>query len=80
MEALQTELDDVQLQFSEQSTQIKSLQSQLQKKQSEVLVGAERVKDMSNEMERLSQALSQKKELEIARLDQLLLEKGTLKH
>ncbi|XP_058439474.1 golgin subfamily B member 1 isoform X4 [Marmota monax] len=74
IEALQKELDDVQLQFSEQSTLMKSLQSQLQKKESEVLEGAERVRGISSKMEELSQALSQK-ELEIAKMDQLLLEK-----
>nr|XP_025845932.1 golgin subfamily B member 1 isoform X1 [Vulpes vulpes]XP_025845933.1 golgin subfamily B member 1 isoform X1 [Vulpes vulpes]XP_025845934.1 golgin subfamily B member 1 isoform X1 [Vulpes vulpes] len=74
IEVLQNELDDIQLQFSEQSTLIKSLQSQLQKKENEVLEGAERVKDISNKMEELSQALSQK-ELDIAKMDQLLLEK-----
>lgn len=74
IEVLQNELDDVHLQFSEQSTLIKSLQSQLQTKESEVLEGTERVRDISNKMEELSQALSQK-ELEIAKMDQLLLEK-----
>lgn len=74
IEVLQNELDDVQLQFSEQSALIKSLQSQLQKKESEVLEGEERVKYVSGKVEELSQALSQK-ELEIAKMDQLLLEK-----
>ncbi|XP_057552458.1 golgin subfamily B member 1 isoform X3 [Hippopotamus amphibius kiboko] len=74
IEVLQNELDDVQVQFSEQSTLIKSLQSQLQKKESEVLEGAERERDISNKVEELSQALSQKG-LEIAKMDQLLLEK-----
>ncbi|XP_036739261.2 golgin subfamily B member 1 isoform X7 [Manis pentadactyla] len=74
IEVLQKELDDVQLQFSEQNTLMKSLQSQLQKKESEGLEWAERVRDLSNKMEELSQALSQK-ELEIAKKDQLLLEK-----
>ncbi|XP_012496785.1 PREDICTED: golgin subfamily B member 1 isoform X5 [Propithecus coquereli] len=74
IEVLQSELDDVQLQFSEQNTLIRSLQSQLQKKESEVLEGAERVRDISNKMEELAQTLSQK-ELEIAKMDQLLLEK-----
>lgn len=74
IEVLQNELDGVQLQFSEQSTLIKSLQSQLQEKECEVLEGAERLRDITNKMEELSQALSQK-ELEIAKMDQLLLEK-----
>ncbi|XP_062064785.1 golgin subfamily B member 1 isoform X3 [Lepus europaeus] len=74
IEVLQNELDDVQLQFSEQSALIKSLQSQLQKKESEVLEGEERVKYVSGKVEELSQALSQK-ELEIVKMDQLLLEK-----
>ncbi|XP_059954976.1 golgin subfamily B member 1 isoform X4 [Mesoplodon densirostris] len=74
IEVLQNELDDVQVQFSEQSTVIKSLQSQLQKKESEVLEGADRERDISDKVEELSQALSQK-ELEIAKMDQLLLEK-----
>uniref|UniRef100_A0A8B9WFT1 Golgin B1 n=1 Tax=Bos mutus grunniens TaxID=30521 RepID=A0A8B9WFT1_BOSMU len=74
IEVLQNELDGVQVQFSEQSTLIKSLQSQLQKKESEVLEGAEREREVSNKVEELSQALSQK-ELEIAKMDQLLLEK-----
>ncbi|XP_044108181.1 golgin subfamily B member 1 isoform X3 [Neovison vison] len=74
IEVLQNELDDIQLQFSEQNTLVKSLQSQLQKKENEVLEGVERVKDISNKMEELSQALSQK-ELEIAKMDQLLSEK-----
>nr|XP_014985473.2 golgin subfamily B member 1 isoform X7 [Macaca mulatta] len=74
IEVLQNELDDVQLQFSEQSTLIRSLQSQLQNKESEVLEGAERVRHISSKVEELSQALSQK-ELEIAKMDQLLLEK-----
>lgn len=74
IEVLQNELDDMQLQFSEHSTLMKSLQSQLQKKESEVLEGAERVRDISNQMEELKQTLSQK-ELEIAKMDQLLLEK-----
>ncbi|XP_006162688.1 golgin subfamily B member 1 isoform X3 [Tupaia chinensis] len=74
IEALQNELDVVQHQSSEQNSLIKSLQSQLQKKENEVLEGAERVKDISNRMEELSQTLSQK-ELEIAKMDQLLLEK-----
>lgn len=74
IEVLQNELDGVQLQFSEQSTLIKSLQSQLQKKECEVLEGAERLRDITNKMEELLQALSQK-ELEIAKMDQLLLEK-----
>ncbi|KAM5276348.1 golgin subfamily B member 1 isoform 2-T8 [Hipposideros larvatus] len=74
IEVLQNELDGVQLQFSEQSTLMKSLQNQLQKKESEVLEGAERVRDISNRMEELKQTLSQK-ELEIAKMDQLLLEK-----
>ncbi|XP_036907418.1 golgin subfamily B member 1 isoform X2 [Sturnira hondurensis] len=74
IEVLQNELDDVHLQFSEQSTLIKRLQSQLQKKESEVLEGTERLKDISNKMEELSQAVSEK-ELEIAKINQLLLEK-----
>ncbi|XP_054202199.1 golgin subfamily B member 1 isoform X3 [Homo sapiens] len=74
IEVLQNELDDVQLQFSEQSTLIRSLQSQLQNKESEVLEGAERVRHISSKVEELSQALSQK-ELEITKMDQLLLEK-----
>ncbi|KAM9225335.1 golgin subfamily B member 1 [Dugong dugon] len=74
IEVLQNELDDMQLQFSEQSTLIKSVQSQLQKKENEVLEGEERLRDMSNKMEELSHALSQK-ELEIAKLDQQLVEK-----
>lgn len=74
IEVLQNELDNVQLQFSEQSTLIKGLQSQLQRKESEVLERAEHVRDISNKMEELKQALSQK-ELEIAKMDQLLLEK-----
>uniref|UniRef100_H0XV95 Golgin B1 n=1 Tax=Otolemur garnettii TaxID=30611 RepID=H0XV95_OTOGA len=74
IEVLQNELDDVQLQFSEQTTLIRSLQSQLQKKESEVLEGAEHLRDISNKMEELLQTLSQK-ELEIAKMDQLLLEK-----
>ncbi|XP_020040646.2 golgin subfamily B member 1 isoform X2 [Castor canadensis] len=74
IEALQKELDVVQLQFSEQSALIKSLQNQLQKKESEVLEEAERVRDISNKMEEISQVLSQK-EFEIAKMDQLLLEK-----
>lgn len=74
IEVLQNELDGVQIQFSEQSTLIKSLQSQLQRKESEVLEGAEREREVSNKVEELSQALSQK-ELEIAKMDQLLLEK-----
>ncbi|KAL6029948.1 hypothetical protein STEG23_028876, partial [Scotinomys teguina] len=74
IEALQRELDDVQLHCSEQGTQIKSLQRQLQKKESEVLEGVEHVKDISSKVEGLSQALSQK-ELEIAKMDQLLLER-----
>ncbi|KAM6162415.1 golgin subfamily B member 1 [Erethizon dorsatum] len=74
IEALQKELDDVQLQCSEQSTLIKSLQGQLQKKENEVLEGAEHVRGISEKMEELSQILSQK-ELEIAKMEQLLLEK-----
>uniref|UniRef100_A0A8C4FHP1 Golgin B1 n=1 Tax=Catagonus wagneri TaxID=51154 RepID=A0A8C4FHP1_9CETA len=74
IEVLQNELDDVQVQFSEQSTLIKSLQSRLQKKESEVLEGAERVREISNKVEELSQSLSQK-ELEIAKMDELLLQK-----
>ncbi|XP_060054283.1 golgin subfamily B member 1 [Erinaceus europaeus] len=74
IEVLQNELDDVQLQFSEQSTLIKGLQSQLQEKESEVLEGAERVRDISNKMEELSQTLSQK-ESEIVKINQLLLER-----
>nr|KAF6382091.1 golgin B1 [Pipistrellus kuhlii] len=71
---LQNELDDVQLQFSEQKTLIESLESQLQKKECEVVEGAERLRDITNKMEELSHALLQK-ELEIAKMDQLLLEK-----
>ncbi|XP_029326466.1 golgin subfamily B member 1 isoform X3 [Mus caroli] len=74
IEALQRELDGVQLQFCEQGTQMKSLQSQLEAKEREVREGTERLRDISQEMEGLSQALSQK-ELEIAKMDQLLLEK-----
>ncbi|XP_054431205.1 golgin subfamily B member 1 isoform X2 [Pteronotus mesoamericanus] len=74
IEVLQNDLDDVHLQCSEQSTLIKSLQSQLQKKESEVLEGTERLRDISNKMEELSQALSER-ELEIAKMNQLLLEK-----
>ncbi|XP_013370625.1 PREDICTED: golgin subfamily B member 1 isoform X2 [Chinchilla lanigera] len=74
IEALQKELDDVQLQFSEQSTLIKSLQGQLQKKEKEVLEGAEHVQGISEKMEELSQTLAQK-DLEIAKMEQLLLEK-----
>nr|XP_045003300.1 golgin subfamily B member 1 isoform X3 [Jaculus jaculus] len=74
IEALQRELDDAHLQCSEQGVLTKSLQSQLQSKESEVLEGAERVRDISNKMEELSQALSQK-DLELAKMDQLLLEK-----
>ncbi|XP_006864258.1 PREDICTED: golgin subfamily B member 1, partial [Chrysochloris asiatica] len=74
IEALQNELDGMQLQFSEQSTLIKNLQSQLQKKENEVLEGEERLRAISNKMEELLHALSQK-ELEIAKLDQVLLEK-----
>nr|KAF6477587.1 golgin B1 [Molossus molossus] len=74
IEVLQKDLDGVQLQFSEQSTLIKNLQSQLQKKECEVLEGAEHLRDVTNKMEELSQALSQK-ELEIEKMDQLLLEK-----
>ncbi|XP_036031681.1 golgin subfamily B member 1, partial [Onychomys torridus] len=75
VEALQRELNDVQLKCSEWGTQIQSLESQLQKKEAEVLEGAEHVKDISKKMEVLLQALSQK-ELEIAKMDQLLLEKA----
>ncbi|XP_055965444.1 golgin subfamily B member 1 isoform X2 [Sorex fumeus] len=71
---LQNELDDMHLQFTEQSTLITDLQSQLQKKESEVLEREEHVKDISNKVEELSQTLSQK-ELEIVKMDQLLLEK-----
>ncbi|XP_010628299.1 golgin subfamily B member 1 isoform X1 [Fukomys damarensis] len=74
IEALQKELDDEQLQFSEQSALIKSLQGQLQKKESEVLEWAECARSTSEKMEELSQTLSQK-ELEIAKMDQLLVEK-----
>ncbi|EDK97946.1 mCG141708, isoform CRA_a [Mus musculus] len=74
IEALQRELDGVQLQFCEQGTQMKTLQSQLEAKEREVREGTERLRDISQEMEGLSQALSQK-ELEIAKMDQLLLEK-----
>ncbi|KAM8770627.1 golgin subfamily B member 1 isoform 3-T3 [Rhynchonycteris naso] len=71
---LQNELDDLIFQCSEKSTLIKSLQSQLQKKECEVLEGIERLRDISHKMEELSQDLSEK-ELEIAKMDQLLLEK-----
>ncbi|XP_063081133.1 golgin subfamily B member 1 isoform X4 [Cavia porcellus] len=74
IEALQKELDGVQLQFSEQSSLIKSLQGQLQKKENEVLEGAEHVRSISEKMEELSQTLSQR-ELEKAKMEQLLLEK-----
>ncbi|XP_042523504.1 golgin subfamily B member 1 isoform X2 [Dipodomys spectabilis] len=74
IEALQKELDDVQLQFSEQGTLMKNLQSQLQTKESEVREEAKRVRDISNKVEELSQVLS-RKEFEIAKMDQLLLEK-----
>ncbi|XP_029400145.1 golgin subfamily B member 1 isoform X2 [Mus pahari] len=74
IEALQKELDGVQLQFCEQGTQMKNLQSQLEIKEREVREGTEQMRDISKEMEGLSQALSQK-ELEIAKMDQLLLEK-----
>lgn len=53
---------------------MKTLQSQLEAKEREVREGTERLRDISQEMEGLSQALSQK-ELEIAKMDQLLLEK-----
>ncbi|KAM5281114.1 LOW QUALITY PROTEIN: golgin subfamily B member 1-like [Ctenodactylus gundi] len=72
--ALQRELDEVYLHCSEQNAQVKDLQSHLRVKESEVLEGAERMKGVSEKMEELSQALSQK-EFEITRLDQLLLEK-----
>ncbi|XP_075412459.1 golgin subfamily B member 1 isoform X3 [Tenrec ecaudatus] len=71
IEALQNELDHQQLRFS---GQIESLQSQLQQKEMEVLGGEERWRGVLDKMEGLSHALSQK-ELEITRLDQLLLEK-----
>ncbi|KAM4888941.1 golgin subfamily B member 1 [Thomomys bottae] len=74
IEALQKELDDVQLQFSEQVTLMKNLQCQLQTKENEVHEGAKRVRDISDKVEELSQVLSQK-EFEIAKMDQLLLEK-----
>lgn len=71
---LQSELDGMHLQFSEQSTQITDLQNQLQKKEIEVLEREEHVKDISKKMEELSQTVSQK-ELEIEKMNQLLLEK-----
>ncbi|KAG8522014.1 Golgin subfamily B member 1, partial [Galemys pyrenaicus] len=74
IEILQNELDDVQHQFSEHSTLIKSLQNELQKKESEVLEGTERERDLSSNLKELVQALSQK-ELQIAQMDQLLQEK-----
>lgn len=74
IEALQRDLDDLQLQFYEQGTLIKSLQSQLQEKEREVLEGAKHVRDISSKMEELSCVLTQK-ELEIAKMDQLLIEK-----
>ncbi|XP_051047386.1 golgin subfamily B member 1 isoform X4 [Phodopus roborovskii] len=73
IEALQRELDDAQIQCSQQDAQIKTLQIQLQKKESEVLEGVEHVNNISDKMEEVSQALAQK-ELELARMDQLLIE------
>ncbi|XP_037381361.1 golgin subfamily B member 1 isoform X2 [Talpa occidentalis] len=75
IEILQNELDDVQRHFSEQATLVKSLQNELQKKESEVLEGAERESDLSNKVEELLQDVSHK-ELQISKIEQLLLEKN----
>lgn len=72
---LQSQLDDLHLQCSEQSTLITDLQNQLQKKESEVLEREEHAKSISIKVEELSQTLSQK-DLEIVKIDQLLLEKN----
>ncbi|XP_036600808.1 golgin subfamily B member 1 isoform X2 [Trichosurus vulpecula] len=74
IETLQKELDEVHLQLSDQSTLVRNLKSELQKKESKMFDLEEHIRDTSNKMEELSQTLSEK-ELETARIDQLLLEK-----
>ncbi|XP_074157464.1 golgin subfamily B member 1 isoform X2 [Sminthopsis crassicaudata] len=74
IETLQKELDEMHLRLSDQSTLIRNLKSELQKKESEMFDLEEHLRNTSNKMEELSQIVSQK-ELERARIDQLLLEK-----
>ncbi|XP_027701089.1 golgin subfamily B member 1 isoform X2 [Vombatus ursinus] len=74
IETLQKELDEVHLQLSDQSTLVRNLKSELQKKESEMFDLEEHIRNTSNKVEELSQTLSQK-ELETIRVDQLLLEK-----
>ncbi|XP_068935738.1 golgin subfamily B member 1 [Petaurus breviceps papuanus] len=74
IETLQKKLDEVHLQLSDQSTLLRNLKSELQKKEGEMFDLEEHIKNTSNKMEELSQTLSQK-ELETARINELLLEK-----
>ncbi|XP_029472839.1 golgin subfamily B member 1 isoform X2 [Rhinatrema bivittatum] len=74
IKALQKDLDQIQLQFSEQETLIKHLKNHLKEKENEVLDSEERLRESFIKVEELAQKIDSK-ELETARMEQLLFEK-----
>ncbi|XP_067417437.1 golgin subfamily B member 1 isoform X2 [Emydura macquarii macquarii] len=74
IEALQKDLDEAQLQLSEQDALAKSLRSELQKTECEVLDLQEHLRKSTVQTEELTQSIASK-ELDTARLGQLLAER-----
>ncbi|XP_032544332.1 LOW QUALITY PROTEIN: golgin subfamily B member 1-like [Chiroxiphia lanceolata] len=73
IEALQKDLDEAQLQLSEQDTQLKDLRSQIEMKEREVLNLEQLLRKNTAEMEELSHELASKGQ-EAASLEQLVAE------
>ncbi|KFO98835.1 Golgin subfamily B member 1 [Calypte anna] len=73
IEALQKDLDEAQLQLSNQDVQLKDLRSQIEKKECEVLDLEQLLKKNTAELEELSQNLASKR-CETASLEQLVAE------
>ncbi|XP_006038650.2 golgin subfamily B member 1 isoform X1 [Alligator sinensis] len=73
IEALQKDLDEAQLELSQQDAVAKGLKSQLERKEGEVLDREERLRKSTVKTEELSQNITAK-ELETARLEELLAE------
>ncbi|XP_030072923.1 golgin subfamily B member 1 isoform X2 [Microcaecilia unicolor] len=75
IKALQKDLDQIQLQFSEQETLLKHLKNQLQEKEKEVFGLEEHLRKGSLKMEELAQKIASK-ETETAMVEQQLSEKS----
>nr|XP_033815383.1 golgin subfamily B member 1 isoform X2 [Geotrypetes seraphini] len=74
IKAIQKDLDQIQLQFSERETLVKHLRNQLQEKEKEVFGLEEHLRKGSLKVEELAQKIASK-ELETARMEQQLSEK-----